>query len=158
MRLVRQHSLLRAVRPFTLLATNLFNLGALRIRSAFRLRFDFVEQQTARKEAIQTLVACGLTFDLHSGRTMKQHHASGCLVDVLPAVTAGTDEGFLNVGFAHSQLTHALGELVFLFKTDRECAHTTIVAVVCDRRQPHEIKSGPQVSTADINEWQLTPP
>src|ERR1035438_5069999 len=67
---------------------------------------------------------------------MQQHHAGGGLVDVLSAVPAGADKGFLDVGLAHAQRGHALSELGFLFQADGESAHvSTTVAAVHDRRQ-----------------------
>jgi hypothetical protein len=51
---------------------------------------------------------------------MQQHDAGGDLVDVLAAVAAGTNKGFLNVRFPHAKRGHALRELSFLFQADRE--------------------------------------
>jgi len=67
---------------------------------------------------------------------MQQHHAGGGLIDVLSAVAARTDKGFLDVGLAHAQSGHALRELGFLFQTDGNALMLpTTVAAVYDRRQ-----------------------
>ena len=86
-------------------------------------RFDLVEQKTAGKKAVESLLTRGLAFDLKTRWAVQQHHASGGLVDVLAAVSAGTDKCLVDVGFAHAERGHALGELGFLFRADREHAH-----------------------------------
>jgi predicted Zn-dependent protease with MMP-like domain len=54
---------------------------------------------------------------------MEQHHAGGNFVHVLPAVAAGADKGFFDLGFAHAERGHALRELFFFFEADGKCAH-----------------------------------
>jgi len=54
-----------------------------------------------------------LAFDLQAAWAMEQHYAGGYLVNVLTAMTAGADEGFFDVGFAHAQGSHALCKLCF---------------------------------------------
>ena len=54
---------------------------------------------------------------------MQQHHAGGRLVDVLAAMAAGADKGFLQIGFAHAQGRHAPGELGLFFRADGKRAH-----------------------------------
>jgi hypothetical protein len=49
---------------------------------------------------------------------VNQHHARGRLVDILAAVTARTDKRLVNIRFAHTERSHALGELAFLFRAD----------------------------------------
>src|ERR1035437_10663172 len=61
---------------------------------------------------------------------MDQHHARGCLVDILAAVTARTDKSLVNVRFAHTERGHALGELAFLFRADGKRAHGSSVTGV----------------------------
>ena len=136
MRLVGEHPGLGAAGAFPFLAADFFNLGALRGDETVFLFLNLVEQQAAGDETVESLLARLLAFDLHAGWTMQQHHAGGNLVDVLSAVAAGADKSFLDVRLAHAQRGHALCELIFLFRTDGECAHGTTVAAICDRRQP----------------------
>ena len=110
MRFVVEHPVLGASTPSAFLPANLFVSGALRIDVTFLARFDLVEQEPAGEEAVERLLARGLTFHLQPGRTMQQHDARGSLVDVLPAVSARTDERLFDVGFAHAEGEHALGQ------------------------------------------------
>jgi hypothetical protein len=41
----------------------------------------------------------------------------------LSAVPAGFDKGFFDVGFAHAQGSHALGELLLLLQMNSESTH-----------------------------------
>src|SRR5438093_12485484 len=88
-RFIGQHPILRAFGELPFGPADFFDASDFRVQPAFATRLDFVEQQTAGDEAIQTLLARGLTFDLHAAGTMQQHHAGRGLVDVLPAVAAG---------------------------------------------------------------------
>ena len=108
---------------FTFLAPDFFNFGALGGHKAIFTFFNLVEQQSARDVAIQTLLAGFLALHSHAGRTVGEHDAGGNFVHVLPAMPAGADERFLDIGFAHAQCRHALRELCGLFKADRKCAH-----------------------------------
>ena len=128
MLLVGQHALFGAAAAATFLAADLFHAGALGIHVAFLKGFDLVEQKTAGKKAVESLLARGLAFDLETCRTMEQHHAGGGLVDVLAAVTARSDKRLVDVGFAHAERSHALGELTFLLRADGERAHGGSVA------------------------------
>ena len=85
--------------------------------------FDLVEQEAAGQEAVEPLLAGGLALDLQAGRAVEQHDAGGGLVDVLAAVAAGADKGFFDVGFAHAQCGHALGELGLFVRADGERVH-----------------------------------
>jgi hypothetical protein len=97
---VGEHPLFRPPAATPFLPANLFDAGALGRYKAALQRFNFVEKQTPGDETIDALLACGLTFHLQAGGTMQQHHAGRGLVDVLTALATGTDEGFLEVGFA----------------------------------------------------------
>lgn len=120
---VRQQALLGAFGPFPFLTSDLFYAGTFGIRSASSLSFDFIKQHPTGDEPVESLLARGLTFDLHAGRAMEEHHTGGSLVDVLSAVPTGANKRFLNVHFIHTQHCHALDELKFLILTDRKRAH-----------------------------------
>ena len=126
---VGEHPGFRAAGAFAFLAANLYNLGASRCDKAVLERLDLVEQQSAGDEAVEALLPRGLTFHLHAGWPVQQHHAGGGLVDVLPAMATGADERLFNVGFAHAQRGHAPGKLGFLFETDRENEVDVVVVV-----------------------------
>ncbi len=128
MRLVGEHPRFGAAGPLAFLAADFFHLGALRGDEAILLFLDFIEQQAPRDETVHPLLARLLTFHLHAGRPMQEHHAGGNLVDVLPAVAARTDEGFLNVGLAHLQRGHAQSQLIGFFEADRKRTHAGNVA------------------------------
>ena len=125
---VGEHPRLGAARTFPFLAADFLDAGALGGHIAAFQRFNLVEQEAAGDEAVESLLAGGLTFDLQAGRTVQQHHTGGGLVDVLSTMAAGADKGFFNVSFAHAQRDHALRELGFLFRADRERAHVVRVA------------------------------
>ena len=125
---VGENPFLGAAGAFSFLASDFLNAGALGVHVTFLQRFNLVEQKAAGEEAVEALLARGLTFDLHAGRTVPQHHAGGRLVDVLSAVAAGTDEGFFDVRFAHAQRGHPLRELGFLVQADWKRAHDGRVA------------------------------
>ena len=84
---------------------------------------EFVEEEFASKETVHALLAGVLALHLDAGGAVEEHDAGGDLVDVLAAVAAGTDEGFLDVRFLDAQGGHAPGQLVFLLWTDGERAH-----------------------------------
>jgi hypothetical protein len=117
-----------AARALAFLAADFFNLGAVRGDETFLPFFNFVEQQAARDETVESLLARFLTFDLHAGRTMNQHYAGGNFVHVLSTVPAGTDKTFLDVRLAHAQRVHPLRELAGFFEADGECAHGKFIA------------------------------
>ena len=120
---VGEHPVFGVTGAFAFLSADLFNLGAAR-RHKSRLPFLYlVEQQPSRDEAVESLLACGLAFNLQSARPMEQHYAGGRLVDVLAAVSAGAHKSFLDVGLAHAECGHAPRQLGFLFRADRESTH-----------------------------------
>ena len=121
--LVVEHALFGATRAFAFLATDLFDAGAFGIDVALLERFDLVEEESAGEEPIESLLTRGLAFNLKMRRTVEQHHACRGLVDVLAAVTARADKRLVEVGFADAERGHALGELGFFLRTDRERAH-----------------------------------
>jgi len=84
---------------------------------------NFIEQQFAGDETVHTLLPRVLTFHLNARGPVHEHDAGGNFVHVLPAVTAGADEGFFNVGFAHAECGHALCKLIFFLQADRKRAH-----------------------------------
>lgn len=123
MRFVGEHFFFRAPRTFSFLPPDFFDLGALRGNETVFPFFNFIEQQSARDETIQSLLARRLTFDLQAGRPMQEHDAGGNFVHVLSAVAAGADERLFDVRLAHAERGHARSELIFLFETDRKRAH-----------------------------------
>ena len=125
--LVVEHPLGGAAAATAFLAADFFDARALGIDVTFLERFDLVEQETARQVTIEPLGARGLAFNLETCRTVEQHHARGGLVDILAAVTARTDKRLFNVGFPHAERGHALRQLGFLLRADRERAHVPSV-------------------------------
>jgi hypothetical protein len=122
-RFVGEHFIFRTTGAFAFLAADFFDLGALRGHKTIFRRFNFIQQQSAREETVESLLARFLTFHLHTSRTMAQHHAGGNLVDVLPAVAAGADKRFLDVRLAHVERGHAQRELIFFFQADGKRTH-----------------------------------
>lgn len=125
--LVVEHALFGATTAFAFLPADFLDAGTLGIHIALLEGFDFIEQKPAREVAIEALGPRGLAFDLETRRAVEQHHARGGLVDVLPAVSAGTDKRLFDVGFAHAERGHALRELGFLLRADRVRAHNPSV-------------------------------
>jgi hypothetical protein len=123
MGLVGEHPLFGAAAATTFLAANLLDAVALGGDEAVFEGLNLVEQQAAGQEAVEALLAGGLAFDLQSGRAVEQHDAGGGLIDILAAVPAGTDKGFVNVGLAHTERRHALVELGLFVGTDGERVH-----------------------------------
>lgn len=72
---------------------------------------------------------------------MEEHDASGQFVDVLPAVPAGFDKGFLNVRFAHAQGGHPFGQLLLFWQIHRERTHDENLA-----ESLHNLNEGCQVA------------
>jgi hypothetical protein len=129
MRLIRQHTIPGPTRTLPFLASDAFNLRSLRSHKSLLPFLNLVEQQSSSNITIQPLLPRLLTFHLNPRRAMNQHHASGRLVDVLPAMSARTHKRFVNVRFTHAQRRHALRKLIFFFQADRKCTHALIVAV-----------------------------
>ena len=127
MRFVGKHSLFGGATAAPLLAAEFFGTGTLGIGAAFLARFNLVQQQFAGEESIQTLLASTLTLHLQSSRAVQQHHASGRLVHVLAAVTAGANKRLFNINFADTERRHSLRELIFLFHADRKRTHAGIL-------------------------------
>jgi len=120
---IGEHPLLGAAAATAFLAANLLDAVALGGDVTFLKGFDLVEQQAASQETVESLLACGLAFDLQAGRTVEQHDARGGLVHVLAAVPAGPDKGLFDVGLAHAECGHALDELGFFVGADGERVH-----------------------------------
>lgn len=89
------------------LASGLFHTGAVLFGASSSVALDLVEEQAQRQFAVSGLVPGRLAFDPGPGGTMEQHDAGGRFVDILPAMAAGADEGFLDVFRAHVQRLHA---------------------------------------------------
>src|SRR5207249_1479306 len=94
---VGQHPFFGAATAAALLAADFFDARALGGDVTFLLLLNFVQQQAASQKAVESLMACRLAFDLEACRAVKQHDAGGAFIDVLAAVTAGSNEGFFNV-------------------------------------------------------------
>jgi len=99
---IGEHADLGAAGTSPFLATDFFYPGPFGGHITLLSRLNLVEHQPAGDEPVQPLLPGGLTFDLQTGRTMQQHHAGGRLVDILTAMAAGADKGFLQIGFAHA--------------------------------------------------------
>lgn len=112
---IREHAFPGTHGSFPLLTSYLFDFSTARSDEAFLLFLDLVQQQSSGEEAVDGLLPTGLAFHPQAGGPMKQHDAGGSLVDVLPAVAARADEGFLDVAVAHPERSHALGKLFPFF-------------------------------------------
>lgn len=124
---VRQHSLLCATAPFSFPAPDFFDSLPLRSDPSGLQFLDFVQQQAPGDESIEALLAGGLAFDLNACWAVNQHYACCQFVDVLAAVTTGSDKAFLDVGFPDAQRHHALAKVLFLFRANGKCAHHKIL-------------------------------
>src|SRR5262245_22023441 len=113
------------MRTLSFLSPDFFQAIALGVATGFALGFKAVEQLVSREETIESLLAGRLTFDLNAGGPMSQHDARGDLVDVLTAVSARANEGFVEINLANAERGHPLGELIFFFQADGERAHET---------------------------------
>jgi hypothetical protein len=118
-RFVREHSRFSAATPPSLLAANSFYVLSFARQLAFLKLFNFIKQQSASQETVEPLLPRRLALNLHAGWPVEQHHASGGFVDVLAAVTPGTNEVFFNVSFSDAERLHALGELSFFIERHR---------------------------------------
>ena len=67
---VGEHPVFGAAGAFAFLAADFFDLGALRGHVAILFLLDLVEQHAAGDEAIESLLAGRLAFDLQPGRAM----------------------------------------------------------------------------------------
>ncbi len=128
MRLVREDALLGGAGAAAFLTAEFFPLRLFRGAVFLQMGGDLFEQQFFGEEPVLALVARGLTFDLQSRRPVDEHDAGGGFVDVLPAVSAGTDKGFLEVSFTDAQGRHALGKLVIVSGGYRDRTHGRRVA------------------------------
>ena len=141
---VGEHALFGAAAAPAFLAADFLGAVAGGIHIALLERLDLVEQEPAGEEPVEALLARGLAFDLEPRGTVDQLHAGGALVDVLAAVAAGADEGLLDVGLAHAERAHALGELGFLLRADGKCAHAVSVALRRRKRNGRGERKGSQ--------------
>jgi len=139
---IGEHAGLRAAGALAFLTADALNLIALRGHVAFLFFLDLIEQQAAGDEAVESLLARLLAFHLQARGPMHQHHARGSLVDVLPAMAAGTDEGFVDVGLAHAQRGHALGELGLFFQADGKGAHRPRLIDLSENGKSTEVLAG----------------
>jgi hypothetical protein len=133
-RFVGEHSVFRRAGTFSFLAAGFFDARSLGIGSFAADGFDFIQQQFPGDEAVHALLAGFLAFHLNAAGAMQQHDTGGNFVDVLPAMAAGANEGFLNIALAQAEGGHALGQLIFLVETDGERAHGCNVAADGDCR------------------------
>ena len=123
MRFVGEDALLgRAAAP-ALLPAQFLNALPLGVGTFATRGFDLVEEQLPGKDTVLSLLTGGLALDLNARGPVHQHHARGDLVHVLPAVSAGTDEAFLNVVLANSERGHAQSEGVIGSGVSRLRAH-----------------------------------
>ena len=133
---VGQHPLFGAAAAAALLAADLLGAGELGRHLAGTQGLDLVEQEAAGQKAVEPLLPSSLALHLQAGRAMEQHDTGGGLVHVLAAVPTGPDKGFFDVGFTHAECGHALGELGFFVRADRERFHGRRLAGGRARRNP----------------------
>ncbi len=123
MRLVGEHPVASAPAALAFLPPDLLDPRAFLHKESFLPDFNFVQQKTPSQETIQPLLTSRLAFDLKPGWTMKEHDARGCLVDVLAAMTSGTNEGLFDIRIPDPEAGHALRKLSFLVLADRGGIH-----------------------------------
>ena len=116
---VSQHLLLGAVASASFLASMLLGAGLLGGGGTFLQRFDLIEEQPPREDAVESLLPAALTLDLQPGGSMEQHYAGGGFVHILPSMSARPNKGFFNVGLSYSQRRHALRQLDTLLNIER---------------------------------------
>src|SRR4051812_37356657 len=97
MRFICKHLLLRAAAAPALLTADFFGGGSLFCHEAILVLFDLVEQKPACQKPIEPLLPRCLAFYAQAGRTVQQHDAGGAFIDILTAMTTGTDKCFLDV-------------------------------------------------------------
>ena len=129
MRFVIEHALFGAAAAFAFLAPDFFNTRSLRVDVAFLERFDFIEEEAAGEEPVESLMACGLAFHLETRGAVDQHHARGAFINVLATVSARANEGLVNVPLAYAERGHALRKLALFIRADGERAHAASVTV-----------------------------
>jgi hypothetical protein len=120
---VSEHPRFGPATPFALLPPDFLGAGSLRRHSPGLQLFDFVQQQPPGDESIKPLLARGLALDLQAGWAVQQHDAGCRFIDILPAMSAGSDKSLFDIGLAHPQGGHALGELLRLFWIHRKRRH-----------------------------------
>ncbi len=111
MRFVNQRAFFRRARAFSIATAQLFSRSTFGCCCAFSSRLNLLKQELARHDTVQPLLASCLTSDANAGWPVYEHHASGGLVHVLAAVSAGTDECFLQIIFANAERSHAILQL-----------------------------------------------
>jgi hypothetical protein len=110
---VRENALLGATAAWALLAAKLFEAGQLRGGRKSTLLCDLIQETVTRQSPVEALVPRALAFDLNPGGPMREHHASGGLVDVLTSMATRADKAFLNVRLANVQLSHSASQEIF---------------------------------------------
>jgi hypothetical protein len=111
--LIGEELLLRAPRASSLLPANSRDFLLLGRFGASQLRFDFVQQDSARQETIERLRALLLAFHPNARGPVMQHDTAGSLVDLLPAGAGRANELFFDVLLANAQGLHALQQGFF---------------------------------------------
>ena len=115
---VCQHSLFGAAAARTFLTPDFFDACALGGGPGLLDGLDLIQQQLSSYETVKALLACGLAFDLKARGPMTQEDTRGGLIDILPPMSARTDKSLIEIRFAHTQCSHALGNLSFLLRAD----------------------------------------
>jgi hypothetical protein len=115
------------------LAAKFFKASTLGISLGLPCAFNLVEQQAASDKAIESLLPRLLALHLNPCRQVDQHYASGGLVDVLPAMAAGANEGFFEIAFTYAERGHSPDELSFLLEADGERAHPVSLKLTAQR-------------------------
>lgn len=98
-----QHLLFGAAGPAALLATDARGLLSARAGFSEPLVFDLGGQELSRGEAVRPLGAKSLALHGCASWPMHEDHAGGDLVHVLPPLSAGVDEAFLEVAFPDAE-------------------------------------------------------
>ena len=119
MSFLSKHFFFGAAAAPSFLAADLLNTRSLGLDESFFSLFDLIEQETAGQEPIESLLPGFLAFDLYPGRTVQEHDAGRGFVDVLAAVSAGSDKCFLDITFVHTKRGHARGKLGFFVCRNR---------------------------------------
>jgi hypothetical protein len=112
---VSEHPRFGPAASLAFLPADFLDAGLLRSHLPGLELFNFVEQQPPGNESVETLLTRCLALDLQAGWAVEQHDAGRRFINILTPMPSGPDKSFLDIGLAHPQGGHALGELLCLF-------------------------------------------
>src|ERR1051325_6384930 len=118
-----EHFFFRPFGAFAFLSADLFDPLLFLTLLPFQQIFYLICEQTACYKSIEGLGTLLLTFHFDTGWQMLQIYARGCLIYVLSAMTARTDEFLRNIFFTNAELLHPLRQRGFFFFTHSKHRH-----------------------------------